>query len=85
MTCASKRGVRRSTLAGKDKRKLPTLDGIVSELAKAKRPCRLEGRQIGRRVLTQVIEGGGVRSLAFRHPTKKATAGRYAVLHLWPR
>lgn len=83
MTCATKRGVRRSTIAGKDKRHVLTLDAAVRELTDAKRGFRLQGRHIGRRVLAMISGGaGGVRTLGFRHPTKKATRGRCAFLHM---
>lgn len=80
MICATRRGIRRSTLAGRAGRKVLTLDDAVRELMKHKAKFRLRGRQIGRRVHATTVQSPGFKVMGFRHPTKKATAGRYAFL-----
>lgn len=80
MICATRRGVRRSTVAGQGKRKRPTLQSIVNGLDAIKAKHGIEGRPFGARVLTSNVSVAGISTLGFRHPTKKATAGRYAFL-----
>lgn len=76
MSHATRRGVRRSTLAGRDKRRRLTLDKAIKELRETKSRFGLTGRPVGRRVLTQIIDRPAARIITFRHPTKRSTAGR---------
>lgn len=81
MICATRRGVRRSTQAGRQKAKAIELDAVLRRFEKEKIPGKLEGRVIGRRI--RIFSVGPLRgeySSAFAHPTKRMTAGRLVKL-----
>lgn len=80
MICATKRGVRRSTMAGKQKPAAPSLQTIAQRLEKDDAKFGVDGRPHGSRVLVAVFSHRGAATLDFHHPTKKATRGRYAFL-----
>lgn len=80
MTHATRRGIKRSSLAGRARKSLPTLASIAQRLDADKRSYGLYGRFRGARVLTFMSGNMAAATMTFRHPTKRATAGRYAFL-----
>lgn len=81
MVFATKRGVRRSTATGKQKRRNNSLLDIAGALDKAQAKYGLSGHVRGERRMAGFHPSVVGVTMAFRHPTKKATAGRYGFLH----
>src|SRR5262249_20401512 len=81
MICATRRGVRRSTVAGRTKTKAIELDAVLRRFEAEKISGTLEGRPKGRRI--RIYSIGSLRGefySAFAHPTKKMTRGRLVKL-----
>lgn len=82
MIHATRRGVRRSTPSGNLQRKVATLQQALDKAEAEGRPCRLDGRPRGARILCAMMSMPASVMLTFRHPTKRATEGRYAFLQV---
>lgn len=80
MIHATRRGVRRSTASGRQGFGKTSLMSFLQALGEAKRPASLDGYPRGARVAIARMDGPGAVMYTFRHPTKKATSGRYAFL-----
>lgn len=81
MGTITRRSIRR---LGAAKKGVPTLRSVLQELAKAKRPSKLEGTRThspwGERILVMITNFRRSQVLTFRHPTKRATRGRLCSL-----
>lgn len=78
MQSITRRSVRRSSLAGREKQGRATLKKFLAGLEERKMPSRLTGRPQGSRIVDNVKRLHRTMPATFRHPTKKATKGRLA-------
>lgn len=80
MLTATRRGVRRSSAAGREKSARPTLKAVLAGLAQQKIPSKLNGTRTysphGKRIMVMVTHLHTHKVLTFMHPTKRPTEGR---------
>lgn len=77
---ATRRGVRRSSISGRQQSRAESLSAICAALDRAGAKYQLDGFCRGSRILIGQMKSGAGVTLTFAHPTKCSTAARYAFL-----